>query len=44
MTVNGALDMRGAALLSAMLDHVEDSAGRRADVDLTGVTYADSTA
>lgn len=42
MTVSGALDMRGAALVSAMLDHVEESAGRSADVDLTGVTYADS--
>ncbi|ADB75556.1 STAS domain-containing protein [Geodermatophilus obscurus] len=42
VTVIGALDVSGAALLSAMLDHVRLTEGRSALVDLTHVDYADS--
>ncbi len=42
VTVIGALDVSGAALLSAMLDHVRQTAGRAALVDLTHVDYVDS--
>lgn len=38
----GELDTCGAALLSAMLDHVRLSEGRAAEVDLSRVDYADS--
>ncbi len=40
--VSGALDVSGAALLSAMLDHVRQVEGRTAEVDLARVDYADS--
>ncbi|MGY1609249.1 STAS domain-containing protein [Geodermatophilus sp. SYSU D00700] len=40
--MSGALDASGAALLSAMLEHVGEVQGRPAEVDLTGVGYADS--
>ncbi len=42
VTVIGALDVSGAALLSAMLDHVRQTEGRTALVDLTHVDYVDS--
>ena len=42
VNVIGALDMSGAALLSAMLDHVRQTEGRTAVVDLTRVDYVDS--
>ena len=42
VSVTGALDVSGAALLSAMLDHVREMEGRTAVVDLTGVDYVDS--
>lgn len=42
VSVIGALDMSGAALLSAMLDHVRQTEGRTAVVDLTHVDYVDS--
>lgn len=42
ITVIGALDTCGAALLTAMLDHVRRSEGRDAEVDLSRVDYADS--
>ncbi len=42
VSVTGDLDASGAALLSAMLDHVRESEGRTAVVDLTGVDYVDS--
>lgn len=42
VTVIGALDTGGAALLSAMLDHVRETEGRGAEVDLSRVDYADS--
>ena len=42
VSVIGALDMSGAALLSAMLDHVRRTEGRTAVVDLTHVDYVDS--
>jgi anti-anti-sigma factor len=40
--VTGDLDVSGASLLSAMLDHVRETEGRTAVVDLTGVDYVDS--
>jgi anti-anti-sigma factor len=42
VSVIGALDTSGAALLSAMLDHVRETEGRTAVVDLTHVDYVDS--
>ena len=42
VTVIGALDTCGAALVSAMLEHVRRSDGRAAEVDLSRVDYADS--
>lgn len=42
VSVIGALDTSGAALLSAMLDHVRQTEGRTAVVDLTHVDYVDS--
>ena len=42
VTVIGALDLSGAALLSAMLDHVRQTEGGTALVDLTHVDYVDS--
>ncbi|WP_143108223.1 STAS domain-containing protein [Geodermatophilus obscurus] len=42
ITVSGALDVSGAALLSAMLEHVGEAQGPPAEVDLTDVDYADS--
>ncbi|WP_141243016.1 STAS domain-containing protein [Geodermatophilus obscurus] len=42
VSVIGALDTSGAALLSAMLDHVRRTEGRTVVVDLTRVDYVDS--
>ena len=42
ISVSGALDVSGAALLSAMLDHVRHTEGWVAEVDLARVDYADS--
>lgn len=42
VTVVGALDTCGGALLSAVLDHVRRSEGREAEVDLSRVDYADT--
>ena len=42
VSVIGALDVSGAALLSAMLAHVRQTEGRTAAVDLTHVDYVDS--
>ena len=42
VTVMGALDVSGAALLSAMLDHVRQTEGQTAVVDLVHVDYVDS--
>jgi hypothetical protein len=42
VSVIGALDMSGAALLSAMLEHVRQTDGRTAVVDLSHVDYVDS--
>lgn len=42
ISVSGALDTSGAALLTAMLDHVRQVEGWTAEVDLARVEYADS--
>ena len=42
LTVSGALDMSGASLLSAMLEHVRQTESRTLEVDLAQVDYADS--
>ncbi len=42
VTVVGALDARGAVLLSAVLDQVRRSERAAAEVDLSRVDYADS--
>ncbi len=42
ITVSGVLDMSGACLLSAMLQHVRQTEGEPVEVDLGGVDYADS--
>ncbi len=40
--VSGALDMSGACLLSAMLQHVRQTDSELVEVDLSGVDYVDS--
>ncbi len=40
--VSGVLDMSGACLLSAMLQHVRQTESEPVEVDLSGVDHADS--